>query len=56
MVGNDRFQHVEAETKCRHVADDNFNGIFFNENFRTLIQIPLNLIPKGPTNNKPALV
>ena len=38
------------------LADDNFKCIFLNENYRILIQISLNFVPKGPINNIPALV
>ena len=37
-------------------ADDIFKCIFMNEKFCILIQIPLKFVPKGPINNKPALV
>ena len=40
----------------RHFADDNFKGIFVNENIRISIKISLKLVPKGPINNNPALV
>ena len=38
------------------LADDIFKCIFFSENGRIPIQISLKLIPKGPIDNKPALV
>ena len=40
----------------RHVTDDIFKRIFFNENVRILIWISLKLVPKGSINNIPALV
>ena len=40
----------------RHFADDNFKCIFMNKNVCILIEISLNILPKGPTYNKPALV
>ena len=45
---------LRLEQNCWHFADDMFKCIFFNENFG--IQISLNFIPKGPIDNKPALV
>ena len=39
----------------QHFAEGIFKRIFFNEYFRMLITILLNLIPKGPINNIPAL-
>ena len=38
------------------LADDIFNCIFLNENYRILIQISLKFVCSGPTANKPALV
>ena len=40
----------------RHFADDIFNLIFMNENFRISIKFPLKFVPKGPINIIPALV
>ena len=40
----------------RHVADDIFKCIFWNENVSIAIKISLNFVPKGPINNIPALV
>ena len=40
----------------RHFADDTFNRIFVNENFRISIEFSLKFVPKGPINNIPALV
>ena len=37
-------------------ADDIFRRIFVNKKFSTLIEISLKFVPKGPINNKPALV
>ena len=39
----------------RHFADDIFECIFF-EKFFILIQISLKFVPKGPNENKSALV
>ena len=38
------------------LADDNFKCIFFNENYRILIEISLKFVPRSATDNKPALV
>ena len=38
------------------LADDIFKCIFVNEKFCILIRISLKFVPKGPINNKPALV
>ena len=39
-----------------HFADDTFKYIFMNEKFCILIPISLKFVPKGPINNKSALV
>ena len=38
------------------LADDIFKCIFLNGNDRTLIQISLKFVPKGPIDNNPPLV
>ena len=38
------------------LADDNFKGIFLNENGRILIWISLKFVPRSLMNNKLALV
>ena len=38
------------------LADNIFKLIFLNENDRILIKISLKFVPKGPIDNKPALV
>ena len=40
----------------RHFADGIFKCIFMNENFCILIPISLKFVPKGPIDNKSALV
>ena len=40
----------------RLFADDTFNRIFLNENVSISINISLKFVPKGPSNNIPALV
>ena len=39
-----------------HFANDILSCIFVNEKFCILIKISLQFVPKGPINNKPALV
>ena len=39
-----------------HFAEDSFKCIFLNENFRISNKFSLNFVPKGPNNNKLALV
>ena len=38
------------------LTDDIFKCMFLNENDRITIQITLKFIPRGPIDNKPALV
>ena len=38
------------------LADDIFKFMFLNEKDKILIQISLKLVPRGPIDNKPALV
>ena len=38
------------------LAEDNFTGIFLNENDRILIQISLKFVPRNLIDNMPALV
>ena len=38
------------------LADDIFTCIFVNEKLRILIQISVKFVPKGPIDNKSALV
>ena len=40
----------------RHFAEDIFEWIFCNENVWILIKISWKIVPRGPTNNIPALV
>ena len=40
----------------RHFADDIFKHIFLNENVRISIKISQEFVPKGPIENKSALV
>ena len=38
------------------LADDNFKGIFLNENDKILIQISLIFVPRSPVDIEPAFV
>ena len=40
----------------RHVTDDIFGCISMNDKVFILIKISVKFIPKGPTDNNPALV
>ena len=44
------------EQNGRHFADDMFKRIFLNENVRIAIKISLTIVPRGPIENKSALV
>ena len=48
--------HIEAETKIPQLRRHFQMDIFFNENVCISIQISLKFVPKGPTNNVPALI
>ena len=48
--------HLPLDKMAAIVADDMFKWIFLNENGRILIQISLKFVPRGPIDNKPALV
>ena len=50
------FNWSPSEQKGRHFADNIFRRIFLNENIRISIQFSPNFVPKGPIDNKPALV
>ena len=39
-----------------HFADDTFKRIFIHEDVRTLIEISLKIVPRGPIKNDSALV
>ena len=47
---------LRPRQKGRRFADDTFKRIFLNENVRISIEISLKFVPKGPTNDIPALV
>ena len=47
---------IYAWQNGRHFADDIFKCIFMNEKFCIFIRISLKFVPKGPIDNRPALV
>ena len=48
--------HLPLDKIAAILADDIFKRIFFNKNIRISIPISLKFLPKGPINNKSALV
>ena len=48
--------HLPLDKMAAILADNIFKCIFLNENDRILIQISLKFVPRGPIDNKPALV
>ena len=48
--------HLPLDKMAAILADGILKCIFFNENFRILIKISLKFVPKGPMDNKSALV
>ena len=48
--------HLPLDKMAAILADDNFKCIFFNENYRIMIQISLKYVPRSPIDNKSALV
>ena len=48
--------HLRLDKMAAILADDIFKCIFLNENDRIPIQISLKFVPRGPIDNKPALV
>ena len=53
---NSGINSLRPRQNGRHFADDIFKYIFLNENVWTPIKISLKFVPKGPINDKPALV
>ena len=47
---------LQPSQNGRRFADDPFKCIFLNENVRISIKISLKFVPKGPINNKSALI
>ena len=52
----DHVNSSPSEQNGRHFADDIFKRIFLNGNVGISIKISLKFVPKGPINNKSALV
>ena len=50
------FNTLRPRKNGHRFADDTFKRIFLNENARISIETSLKFVPKGPTNNIPALV
>ena len=50
------FNTLRPRQNGRHFADDIFKCILLNENVWITIKNSLNVVPKGPINNIPALV
>ena len=50
------FNTLRPRQHERHLGDDTLKSIFLNENVIILIKISLKFVPKGPSNNIPALV
>ena len=48
--------HLPLDKMAAILADDIFKCIFLNEKNKIPIQISLKLVPRGPIDNKPALV
>ena len=56
MAFSSFFNTLKLRQIRRHFADYSFKCIILNENIMISIKISLNIIPKGPINNIPALV
>ena len=56
LVSVDFINTLWLRQNGRHFTDDIFRCIFVNEKFCILIKISLKFVPKGPTDNNPALV
>ena len=50
------FNTLKPRQNGCHFTDDTFKRIFVNENIMILIKFSLKFVPKGPINNRPALV
>ena len=48
--------HRSLDLMAAILADDIFNCIFLNENYRISIHISLKYVPRSPIDNKAALV
>ena len=52
----DTLTHLPLDKMATILADDIFNGIFFNEKCCISIQISLKFVPNGPVDNNQPLV
>ena len=48
--------HLPLDKMATIQANDIFQCIFLNKNYRILIQISLKFVPRSPIANKPAIV
>ena len=48
--------HLSWDKMAANLADNIFKYIFINEKFHILIRILLEFVPRGPIDNRPALV
>ena len=48
-------QHIQAQIKCQHFADDTFKSILLNWDYCIFIQISLIFVSKGPTDYTTAI-
>ena len=55
-VGENPINTLRPGQDGRHLADDIFTRIFFNENCCILIKFSLKYVRKDPNDNNPALV
>ena len=55
-IGDIVLTHLPLDKMAAILADDIFKCIFLNEKNKIPIQISLKLVPRGPIDNKPALV
>ena len=53
---NPKVNTLRPRQNGRHISDDIFKCIFWNENNYISIKISLKFVPKGPINNIPSLV
>ena len=56
VIGSCTFNTSRPRQNGRSLPDDIFKCIFLNENVQISMTTSLKCVPKGPTNNIPALV
>ena len=54
--GQHQLTHLLLDKMAAILADDIFKCFFMNEKLRILIKVSLKFVPKGPIDNKSALV